>query len=150
MQADNNHERPHVHINNHGASFAIDTGELLAGDCDFRTRNLIENWIKRHRSDLLQLWQVAKQGESRQFLVERIKRNSSFDEFGFNGKEPRFKTVLRTVIIWHDDEILIESNGDGTITIVGNGDLFIGLGPGHKRNGIMAESLNGRAEMRWT
>lgn len=55
MHPDINHDRPHVHINEHGASFAVDTGELLAGNCDNNTRRLIENWIARHRDDLNQL-----------------------------------------------------------------------------------------------
>ena len=41
MHPDINHDRPHVHIGQHDASIAIDTEELLAGDCDKRTLSTI-------------------------------------------------------------------------------------------------------------
>lgn len=48
MEPDQNHGRPHVHINEHGASFAKDTGELLDGKCDKKTRERIGKWIRRY------------------------------------------------------------------------------------------------------
>lgn len=56
-----NHDRPHVHLDGHKASFAIDNGELLAGHCDNLTQLTIRRWIRRHRSDLLQLWKYVQE-----------------------------------------------------------------------------------------
>lgn len=64
MHSDVNQERAHVHINNHGASIAIDTCEVLAGDCDNRTRRTIGDWINKNREDLLDLWEIVKSGQS--------------------------------------------------------------------------------------
>lgn len=38
-----NHDRPHVHLDGHKASFAIDNGELLAGHCDNLTQLTIKD-----------------------------------------------------------------------------------------------------------
>ena len=72
MQPDPNHERAHVHIGKHDASFAIDTGELLAGQCDIKTRSVVEEWIKKHRQDLLELWDIVKKGADYKPMVEII------------------------------------------------------------------------------
>ena len=45
MQPDPNHKRAHVHIDKHDASFAIDSGELLAGQCDNKTCSVVGEWI---------------------------------------------------------------------------------------------------------
>ena len=74
MHPDINHGRAHVHIDEHGASFAVDNGELIVGNCDSKTRKMMKNWIARHREDLLQLWDTIKKGERYQPVVERIKQ----------------------------------------------------------------------------
>lgn len=43
MHADVNHGRPHVHIGDHGASFAVDNGELLVGNWLMSLVNTTEN-----------------------------------------------------------------------------------------------------------
>lgn len=150
MQPDINHARPHVHINEHGASFAIDTGQLLAGDCDGKTQGLIRNWIGRHREDLLELWDIAKRGGNYQPVVERIQRARSFEDFGFQGKEPQHKTVIGKVIVWHNDEIVKERNADGSITVIGVGDMYVGLPNNYQEGSMHFETLQGEVKMkRW-
>jgi len=45
MHADMNHGRPHVHIGDHEASFAVDSGELIVGNCDAKTRKLMKTGL---------------------------------------------------------------------------------------------------------
>ena len=57
MQPDPNHGRAHVHLDNreyHDASFAVDTGEMLEGNCDRETQGIVKDWIRKHRRDLQQ------------------------------------------------------------------------------------------------
>lgn len=142
MQPDLNHERPHVHIDEHGASFAIDTGELLAGECDNRTRRLMERWILKHRHDLVQLWDIAKAGGEYRALVERIRHDKGFEEYGFNGKEPSHKTIVDGAIIWHDSELTREKVSETTIHYSCDGDLYVCL-PKGKEERMVFESRNG-------
>lgn len=54
-----NHGRAHIHIDYgrvlHAASYAIDTGELLAGKRTEHDRS-IRAWIGKHRAELLEVW----------------------------------------------------------------------------------------------
>lgn len=125
MHPDINHDRPHVHINEHGASFAVDTGELLAGNCDNNTRRLIENWIARHRDDLNQLWNIIKRGGIYKPAVIKIRRDKSYEECGFTGREPRNKTIFDGIVIWHNDELLKEHQNNGSVLVIGAGDMFV-------------------------
>ena len=106
MQPDVNHERPHVHIDKHGASFAIDTGELLAGDCDGKTRTMVQEWINRHRKVLKELWDIAKSGRDYQPYVEKIRDDVDFEEMNFKDDKPECKTIIGHVVIWHNGEII--------------------------------------------
>ena len=117
MHPDINHDRPHVHINEHGASFAVDTGELLAGNCDNNTRRLIENWIARHRDDLNQLWNIIKRGGIYKPAVIKIRRDKSYEECGFTGREPRNTTIFDGIVIWHNDELLKEHQNNGSVLV---------------------------------
>lgn len=125
MHPDINHDRAHIHINEHGASFAVDTGELLAGGCDTKTRLLIENWITRHRDDLYQLWDIVKRGGDYQPSVKKIKLDKSFEESRFRGKKPRFKTIIDGAVIWHNDELLKERFNNGSTLVIGAGDMYV-------------------------
>lgn len=143
MHSDVNHERAHVHINDHGASIAIDTCEVLAGDCDNRTRRTIGDWINKNREDLLDLWEIVKSGQSYRPVLERIRSNRSFDEYGFSGEEPRRKTVVGNVTVWHNKDIIQKRNANGTQTVISDGDLFIGIPANFQEGNIIFESMNG-------
>lgn len=47
MEPDVNHARPHVHIDEHGASFDVKTGELMDGKCDARTMLYCQKGTKK-------------------------------------------------------------------------------------------------------
>lgn len=143
MYPDISHGRAHVHINEHGASFAVDNGELLAGNADPKTCKMMGNWIDRHRGDLLQLWDLIKRGEVYEPVVEKIKREKTFQEFGFGGAEPRRKTTIDGVVIWHDDELLVEHMDDGRLLVVGTEDMYVVLPEGYPVDFISIESLSG-------
>lgn len=147
MQPDINHERPHVHIGNHGASIAIDTGELLAGDCDNRTLATVQDWIYRHRRDLQELWNLVKGGGQYEQAVERIRRDLSFRDYGFRGEEPREMTVIRGVKIWHNGEIIIE-NESNRIIVVCEGDIFVGLPSNFSEGSMTFEAVNGEVNVK--
>lgn len=148
MEPDINHGRAHVHINGHGASFAVDNGELIAGNCDAQTRKMMKNWIARHREDLLQLWETIKRGESYQPAVERIRREKTFDEFGFRGDEPRCKTVIDDVVIWHNDDLLLERDNEGKVLVIGDGDMYVAFPKDYPDGHIKIESLNGDLQVK--
>lgn len=148
MHPDINHDRAHIHINEHGASFAVDTGELLAGNCDNKTRLLIENWINRHRNDLCQMWDIVKRGGDYQPAVKKIKNDKSFEECGFRGKEPRYKTIIDEVVIWHNDELLPERYNDGSVLVIGAGDMFVILPAGYSDEYFTFESLGGSVKVK--
>lgn len=76
MHPDPNHDRAHVHIGEHGASFALDTGELLAGECDNRTRQSVQKWIHEHKEDLL-----SKKWLKPCTLVQLISNSKNFCNF---------------------------------------------------------------------
>lgn len=147
MHPDINHGRAHVHINEHGASFAVDNGELLAGTADPKTRRMVGNWIARHREDLLQLWDVIKRGEKHQPFVEKIKREKSIEEFRFEGAEPRYKTKIDGVVIWHNVELLVERMDDGRLLVVGVGDLYVAFPDDYPEDYITIESLSGDVQV---
>lgn len=54
MEPDVNHKRPHVHIDEHRASFDVNTAELMEGDCVARVQHTMQEWVLRHRKDLLE------------------------------------------------------------------------------------------------
>jgi len=129
MHPDRNHGRPHVHINEHDASFAIDTGELLAGKCDTKTNERIGNWIRLHRGDLKQLWDIAKSGGRYEPIVERIQKDLDFEEFGFKCKEPKHKERVQGVLIWHNEKFTCKYQED-SIEITCEGNMYIGVPKG--------------------
>lgn len=107
MQPDSNHDRAHIHLANrdyHDASFAVDTGEMLEGNCDGETQRIVKNWIRKHKRDLQQLWNTTKAGERHEPIVDEIRRNKDFEDFGFKGDEPGIMTEIRCIKIWHNGE----------------------------------------------
>lgn len=151
MHPDSNHVRAHVHLDGHSASFAVDNGELIAGNCDTKIRKLIGNWIIRHQEDLFQLWDIIKRGEKRyQSIVENIRLERSFEEWDFKGKEPRYKNVIDEAAIWHNDKLLTEKKEDGNIIVIGTGDIFVGVPADYPEGYITIVSLDGKVQVkRW-
>ena len=58
MDGNRNHERPHLHLdyhrNKHMASYAIDNGDLLAGNGMYSS--VVRPWIAKHHVKLTQVW----------------------------------------------------------------------------------------------
>lgn len=147
MQPDRNHERPHVHINDHGVSFAIDTGELLAGKCETRTQRAVEKWIERHRSDLLELWEIVKAGRDYRPKVERIRRDEEFGEYGFKGIKPESFILIDDVKIWYDGKITQEKD-ENNKKIISEGNMFVGLPNNYQEGRMIFESLKGSVQVK--
>jgi len=59
------HGPPHVHARHGGdrASFAIATGQELAGELGIRQARMVRQWIELHRSELEAAWVLASRGE---------------------------------------------------------------------------------------
>ena len=88
MEKDPNHKRPHVHIaqqKNHQASFDAKTGELIVGECDSRTQAKVGDWIRKHKKDLLQLWDIIQEGKNYKPTIEKIKADNNEDEEPMSG-----------------------------------------------------------------
>ena len=64
MFKEQNHGRPHVHVDDHDASFAIDDGSLLCGECDNQTTKAVQGWIEKNRETLNELWDALQKGEN--------------------------------------------------------------------------------------
>ena len=143
MHPDINHDRPHVHIGQHDASIAIDTGELLAGDCDNRTLATVQSWIARHRGALLELWEIVKGGGRYEQAVERIRRDLNYRDFGFRGEEPEMMTEIHGVKIWHTGEIVVDREGN-IIIVVCDGDMFVGLPSDFTEGSMKFEAVDGK------
>jgi hypothetical protein len=67
MDGNNNHKRPHIHIDYkeeyHSASYAIDTGERLAGNLETQYDRSVREWIAECRPKLIELWYVMQAGQ---------------------------------------------------------------------------------------
>ncbi len=68
MDGNKNHKRPHVHIeygtDHHAASYAIDTGERLVGKLKSEHDRAVREWIKAHKSKLMEVWQATQAGKN--------------------------------------------------------------------------------------
>lgn len=64
MEPDVNHKRAHVHISYgklwRAASYAVDTGERLAGELEHKYDRVVRDWIAGRRQKLLELWVELK------------------------------------------------------------------------------------------
>ena len=92
MEKDPNHKCPHVHIAQqkiHQASFDVKTGELIVGKCDNRTQEKVGDWIKKHRKDLLQLWDVIQEGKDYKPIVEKIRADNN------EAEEPQDNDIVK-------------------------------------------------------
>jgi hypothetical protein len=65
IDGNKNHGRPHVHIDYgsqfHAASYAIDTGERIAGDRKYDYE--VFEWIGKNRPKLMQAWKLVQAGK---------------------------------------------------------------------------------------
>ncbi len=148
MEPDVNHERAHVHINEHNASFDVNTGELMEGECDVRTRQTVQNWILRHKGDLLELWDIAKAGIDYRPYVRRIREDKDFTDFGFKGTKPDTCTIIERVKIWYEGELIQELDYNNVNHVISEGDMFVGLPEGFLEGRMIFESLNGKVQVK--
>jgi hypothetical protein len=58
------HHLPHIHAQYQGrqAQFAIDTGDVLAGELSRTQTRLVQAWIELHQDELQAAWQMAVNG----------------------------------------------------------------------------------------
>ena len=81
IDGDKNHARPHLHIDYgreyHAASYAIDTGERLAGMLDTKYNNAVQEWIAKSRPVLIQAWALTQAGQNADPIVREL-RGSEF------------------------------------------------------------------------
>jgi len=68
------HKIPHIHVqyNEFEAIYAIESGELLAGELPRKQARLVEAWIEIRKEDLLADWQLAVNGEA-PFKIDPLK-----------------------------------------------------------------------------
>jgi hypothetical protein len=75
LDASTNHRRPHLHIdykkNHHAASYAIDTGERLAGE-PTRYDKAIAKWILANQDDLNTTWYDLRQSSANDVIVASL------------------------------------------------------------------------------
>jgi Domain of unknown function (DUF4160) len=46
----------------HEALIAIETSEIIAGGLPLGARSLVRQWVDMHRQELLEQWELARQG----------------------------------------------------------------------------------------
>ena len=68
MYNESKHNRPHVHVGNHNASFAIDDGSLLVGECNTKAEKIMKEWIGKNKDTLLKMWEALQNGLSEETL----------------------------------------------------------------------------------
>lgn len=148
MHPDRNHGRAHVHVGRHDASFAVDTGELLAGRCDHETQRVVGGWIRRHRDDLQQLWDIISEGGRHEPLVDRIQRDRSFEDFDFGGEKPEKSEEIDGVKVWYDGDLIIDEDANNVKHVVCDGNLFVGLPRDYEEGTMVFESTDGRVQIK--
>lgn len=147
MQPDPCHRKAHIHLDDHGlhdASFAIDTGTMMKGDCDAATQRVVKDWILRNKEDLQELWDIAKRGHPYRKVIKRIRQNRQFEGYGFKVKEPHNKEVYDGVIVWSDEKPASEYVDGVLKKITCDGDMYVGLPREFKDRSIEFESKNGK------
>lgn len=138
-----NHKRPHVHVDGHKASFAIDNGERLAGRCDGRTQHIVKRWIYSHQKDLEQLWRYVQEGADYEPTIAKIREEKVFEDFGFKGKEPKNKKEIGGIVVWYEGELSKEEDG-GNRKFICDGDIYVGYENGIDENRVTFKSRNGK------
>jgi hypothetical protein len=68
MDSNKQYRRPHLHIDygrqHRTATYAIDTGERLAGELDRKYDGRVANWIENYRVTLLRSWNRLQTGQN--------------------------------------------------------------------------------------
>jgi hypothetical protein len=76
MDKSGNHKRAHLHVDYgielHAASYAIDTGDRLAGTLDTKYDRYVRTWIKDNRAHLIELWNDLHADKDTKQLVRRL------------------------------------------------------------------------------
>jgi hypothetical protein len=76
---DGPHKEPHIHIDygkeHHNASYAIRTGERLAGNLDYRYERDIKDWVKENKDALLAVWNMMKAGHHPEHLIAALRES---------------------------------------------------------------------------
>ena len=91
------HNRPHVHIGNHYASFAINDGSLLAGQCDTKAEKVMKEWIAKNRDTLLKMWEVLQNGLPEDY-INILKESLNSNETG-NGEVYLSDSLREAVVV---------------------------------------------------
>jgi Domain of unknown function (DUF4160) len=76
MYKETQHVRPHIHIDygkeRHVASYALDTGERLAGDLDRRYDKAISAWIAKSQERLFNIWTAIQSSIDPEILIAEL------------------------------------------------------------------------------
>jgi hypothetical protein len=76
MYQETQHARPHIHIDygreRHVASYALDTGERLAGNLDHRYDRAISAWIAQSQARLFDIWGAIQCGINPEILIAEL------------------------------------------------------------------------------
>ena len=73
MDGAKNHARPHIHLDLgkrwHAASIALDDGTVLAGDLKGQKLAEVTDWVCRHQTALLRIWNEMQAGHPVEALI---------------------------------------------------------------------------------
>jgi hypothetical protein len=76
MYKETKHVRAHIHIDygkeRHVASYALDTGERLAGDLDRRYDKAISAWIAKSQERLFNIWTALQSSIDPEILIAEL------------------------------------------------------------------------------
>ena len=77
MDGNHNHKRPHLHIDygneRHSASYAIDSGERLAGQLANKYDRKVNKWIGENRPKLEEMWTALQSGKDAKPFICQVK-----------------------------------------------------------------------------
>ena len=77
IDGNKNHQRPHIHIDYgrkyHSASYAIDSGERLAGELSKQYDQQLREWIVGCRPKLMELWHHIQAGQPPEPMILEIR-----------------------------------------------------------------------------
>jgi hypothetical protein len=81
MYQEQGHSTPHIHIDygpeRHVASYAIQTGERLAGTLPRKYEREVTSWLEENCEPLLAIWNTTQAGKDPQPLVLEIRGNGN-------------------------------------------------------------------------
>lgn len=78
MDTNQNHQRPHIHLDygkeRHVASYAIDTGECLAGNASIYNKE-VSVWITKNRDLLITVWEITRSAPQPSDIIAELKES---------------------------------------------------------------------------